>query len=75
MSCSKGWPDTERRRMTGAPSLRTAARSSPVSRRAVVCGGALAVVPYTVTGQRPSSPASAPPHTSARSRHWNTVSG
>ena len=50
--------------MTGAPSLRTAARSSPVSRRAVV--------PYTVTGQ---SPASAPPHTSARSRHWNTVSG
>ena len=39
--------------MTGAPSLRTAARSSPVSRRAVV--------PYTVTGQRPSSPASAPP--------------
>ena len=53
--------------MTGAPSLLTAARSSPVSRRAVV--------PYTVTGQRPSSPASAPPHTSARSRHWNTVSG
>lgn len=67
MSCSKGWPDTERRRMTAAPSARTAARSSPVSRRAVV--------PYTVTGQRPSSPASAPPHTSARSRHWNTVSG
>ena len=67
MSCSKGWPDTERRRMTAAPSARTAARSSPVSRRAVV--------PYTVTGQNPASPASAPPPTSARSRHGNTVSG
>ena len=53
--------------MTGAPSLRTAARSSPVARRAVVAD--------TVTGQNPASPASAPPHTSARSRHWNTVSG